>query len=277
MKRILSIAAFMLLSLLSLGAQNLFAPRTGQVQANLILGSSTFFSQDGLCGYDYLLPADDGSNIGFGDGNMNQSADPALFLNLGDMNSNSILNMVGIRFGVFVSDHFEVNALFGMNISMTPKKDFLEGDMSVPDMEIPNQQYIVGKTNHLFHLELGSNYYFLTKNDRIQPYVGIVTGFQMARVEAMYPYTGETNSGGDPVELTRSSYRAGQVWAIQGGIMAGIDYMVSQGLAVGLEVSPVLYQYSMMELHPAGMEVYRAAHHNIRLLSMPRLKLSFRF
>lgn len=275
MKRILFTIILSLLPVLCLTAQNVYAPKAGEVQANLIIGSSTFFNQDGFSGYDYLLPADDGSSIGFGDGN--QSADPALFLNLGDMNGNSIVNMVGVRFGVFVSDHFEVNALFGMNINITPKKDFLEGDFSVPDMAIPDQQYIVGKTNHLFHIELGSNYYFLTKKNRVQPYLGIVAGFQMARVEAVYPYTGETNTGGDPIELTRGSYRAGQAWAIQGGIMAGVDYMVSEGLAIGFEVSPALYQYSMMELHPAGMEVYRAAHHNIKLLTMPRLKLAVRF
>lgn len=275
MKRILFTIILSLLPVLCLTAQNVYAPKAGEVQASLIIGSSTFFNQDGFSGYDYLLPADDGSSIGFGDGN--QSADPALFLNLGNMNGNSIVNMVGIRFGVFVSDHFEVNALFGMNINITPKKDFLEGDFSVPDMAIPDQQYIVGKTNHLFHIELGSNYYFLTKKNRVQPYLGIVAGFQMARVEAVYPYTGETNTGGDPIELTRGSYRAGQAWAIQGGIMAGVDYMVSEGLAIGFEVSPALYQYSMMELHPAGMEVYRAAHHNIKLLTMPRLKLAVRF
>lgn len=275
MKRILFTIILSLLPVLCLTAQNVYAPKAGEVQASLIIGSSTFFNQDGFSGYDYLLPADDGSSIGFGDGN--QSADPALFLNLGDMNGNSIVNMVGVRFGVFVSDHFEVNALFGMNINITPKKDFLEGDFSVPDMAIPDQQYIVGKTNHLFHIELGSNYYFLTKKNRVQPYLGIVAGFQMARVEAVYPYTGETNTGGDPIELTRGSYRAGQAWAIQGGIMAGVDYMVSEGLAIGFEVSPALYQYSMMELHPAGMEVYRAAHHNIKLLTMPRLKLAVRF
>lgn len=275
MKRILFTIILSLLPVLCLTAQNVYAPKAGEVQASLIIGSSTFFNQDGFSGYDYLLPADDGSSIGFGDGN--QSADPALFLNLGNMNGNSIVNMVGIRFGVFVSDHFEVNALFGMNINITPKKDFLEGDFSVPDMAIPDQQYIVGKTNHLFHIELGSNYYFLTKKNRVQPYLGIVAGFQMARVEAVYPYTGETNNGGDPIELTRGSYRAGQAWAIQGGIMAGVDYMVSEGLAIGFEVSPALYQYSMMELHPAGMEVYRAAHHNIKILTMPRLKLAVRF
>lgn len=275
MKRILFTIILSLLPVLCLTAQNVYAPKAGEVQASLIIGSSTFFNQDGFSGYDYLLPADDGSSIGFGNGN--QSADPALFLNLGDMNGNSIVNMVGVRFGVFVSDHFEVNALFGMNINITPKKDFLEGDFSVPDMAIPDQQYIVGKTNHLFHIELGSNYYFLTKKNRVQPYLGIVAGFQMARVEAVYPYTGETNNGGDPIELTRGSYRAGQAWAIQGGIMAGVDYMVSEGLAIGFEVSPALYQYSMMELHPAGMEVYRAAHHNIKILTMPRLKLAVRF
>ncbi len=275
--RLFIIITALLVSLPSLGQKNeIERPKAGDVQVNLLLGSSTFFEQDGNGGYDYLLP-DNSSSIGIGGLEGNQSGDPAMFLNLGDMNSNSIVNMVGVKVGVFVHEHFDVNVLFGMNMNLTPKKDFIEGDFSIPEMAIPDQQYILGKTNHVFHLQLGSNYYFFPKNKRILPYVGVVTGFQMARVEATYPFTGEEASDGEPAELYRASYRAGQAWAIQGGIMAGIDYSLAPGLILGAEISPAMYQYSVTELHPSGYGPYRAANHSIKLLTMPRLKLAFRF
>ena len=245
-------------------------PKVGTFQVELLLGSSDYFSQDGLSGYSYLLPSDDGSDIGFG-------ADYKTFLNLGDINNNSIMNMVGVKFGVYVHPQIEVNALFGMNIGLTPKRDYIEGDSNVPDMVIPGQQYVVGEAEHLFHIQIGANYRFNLENKRIVPYLGAMGGFQMARITAMYPYTGETDENGDAIELTRASYRAGQAWALECGIVAGIDYQLAPGLYLGVEVCPAKYQFSVMELHPAGLEPYAVSNHAIKILTQPRLKLGFRF
>ena len=275
--RLFIIISALLVSLPVLGQKNeIERPKVGEVQVNLLLGQSSFFSQDETGGYDYLLPAD-GENLGFGDPAIGQSADPAMFLNLGDMNSNSVVNMVGVKVGVFVHEHFDVNVMFGMNINLTPKKDFIEGDFTVPEMPVPDAGYIIGRTNHVFYVQLGTNYYFRPENQRIAPYIGVVFGYQFARLETMLPYTGETADDGEPIELYVPSYQAGQAWAVQGGIVAGIDYILAPGLVLGVEVSPAMYQCSVMELHPSGMTPYRAINHDIKLLTMPRLKLGFRF
>ena len=62
-----------------------------------------------------------------------------------------------------------------------------------------------------------------------------------------------------------------------GGIVAGVDYQVAPGLSLGVEIFPVMYQYTVMELHPSGMEPYWASNHHIKLLTAPRLKLGFTF
>ena len=49
------------------------------------------------------------------------------------------------------------------------------------------------------------------------------------------------------------------------------------GLILGVEVFPAMYQCSVMELHPSGMTPYRAINHDVKILTMPRLKLAFRF
>lgn len=268
------IAALFLALPLSAQVYSIEAPKAGDMQFSLLLGSSSFSLYNESYGMDYLMPYDGGisggQGIGFG-------SDPLVFLDLGSMNGNSIVNTVGIRYSVFVHERFDVNVMFGMNINLTPKKDFIEGDFTVPEMPIPDADYIVGRTNHVFYVQLGTNYYFRPENQRIAPYIGVVFGYQFARLETMLPYTGETASDGEPIELYTPSYQAGQSWAVQGGIVAGIDYSVAPGLILGVEVAPAMYQCNVMELHPSGMSPYRAVNHDIKLLTMPRLKLAFRF
>ena len=252
-------------------------PKFGDMQFSLLLGSSGFSlynANEG--GFDYLMPYGETGwdlgkqEIGFGE-------NPLMYLDLGSMNSNSIVNTIGIRYSYFVHKRFDVNVMFGMNINATPKKDFIEGDFSIPDMPIPDAQYVVGRTSHVFYVQVGTNFYFLPDNPRISPYVGVVFGYQFARIQTMVPYTGEETADGDPIELYTPTYQGGQSWAVQGGFVAGIDYQVAPGLILGVEVAPAMYQCSVMELYPTGQTPYRAINHDIKLLTMPRLKLGFRF
>lgn len=280
MRKSLFITIFALLALaVPVKAQSyaIEQPKFGDMQFSLLLGSSGFSLYTEEHGFDYLMPyGDDGWNIlqqediGFGH-------NPLMYLDLGSMNSNSIVNTIGIRYSYFVHKRFDVNVMFGMNINATPKKDFIEGDFDIPEMPIPNAQYVVGRTSHVFYVQVGTNFYFLPDNPRISPYVGVVFGYQFARIQTMVPYTGEETAEGDPIELYTPTYQGGQSWAVQGGFVAGIDYQVAPGLILGVEVAPAMYQCSVMELYPTGQTPYRAINHDIKLLTMPRLKLGFRF
>lgn len=260
----------------STGSAVPYAPKKGDVQVGVLIGPSTYFSNTHN---NYLLPKEDtyGEFDGLISGVGVTGDQMRSYFNLGGLNQNSITNMIGISASYFVFDQWELTAMFGMNINLTPKKDFVEGDYSIPDMPIPSYGYILGETQHLFNLEVGSNYRFKPDNERFSPYIGAFCGFQMARVEAMYPYTGETTADGDPIELYRASYRAGQAYAIRSGIMAGIDYAVAPGMYLGIEVSPASYQYSVIDIRPTGFGPFQAANHTIKIFSQPRLKLGFRF
>mgnify|MGYP000113862374 CR=1 FL=1 len=59
-----------------------------------------------------------------------------------------------------------------MNINLTPKKDYVEGDGSVPDMVIPAQSYINAQATNNWYVSVGSNRYFKVSNPRIHPYLG---------------------------------------------------------------------------------------------------------
>ena len=96
--------------------------------------------------------------------------------------------------------------MFSMNIGVTPKKDYIEGDRTVQDMQIPAKQYLEGKIKNNWSINIGSNYYFNTKNERINLYVGGLLGWQMGRIQttnSLYGNYGRGSGHGVQTTLTR--------------------------------------------------------------------------
>ena len=107
-----------------------FVPKKGQWQVSVLLGSGKFFNEN----TSYLLPkfSNDGGVVGLPNGGTDNSGDLNRYLNIGSLNNNSLVNIAGIEGKYFVSDNWDVNFQFSMNVSLTPKKDYVEGDNSVP-------------------------------------------------------------------------------------------------------------------------------------------------
>ena len=131
---------------------DVYTPKAGQWQVSLVAGSSGFFNEDLN---SWLVPAvstTEGS-IGLPNGGTDASGDMSRYLNINGFNGNSF-SIVGIQTKVFVSDHWELNASFGVNIDLTPSRDYIEGDNSVPDMIVPEQQHINAQTTHNWYVTL---------------------------------------------------------------------------------------------------------------------------
>lgn len=275
-----------------------FAPKKGQWQVSAVIGNSQMFNQD----MNYLLPtywdAKNGftQNTGLGDvaSNPNMSEDPGLYLNLGSLNSNNLVNLIGIQGKYFLTDRWDVNLMFSMNINATPKKDFIEGNYEVDEMPIMGTKYTEGRISNAWNVAIGSNYYFNTKNERINLYVGGLLGWQMGRIETVTPYTGETikdpdlaedntgdadldESNQESVQLYTPNSRAGQIFGLKVAGVAGIEYSIAKGLVFGFEVQPVAYRYDHIQICPKGQAAYKVGHHNINLFATPNLKIGFRF
>lgn len=291
-----------------------FAPKKGQWQVSAVIGNNQMFNQD----MTYLLPnywnPNNNNNypqVGLG-GYGNQSNDPGVYLNLGNLNSNSLVNLIGIQGKYFLTDRWDVNLMFSMNINATPKKDYIEGDYTVEEMPIMASRYMEGRISNAWNVAIGSNYYFNTKNERINLYVGGLLGWQMGRIETVTPYTGEyydgsddyqnsdgtnigtgdtdsnedlpmgegdvnMNEGKDPVQLYTPNSRAGQIFGLKVAGVAGIEYSLSPGLILGFEVQPVAYRYDHIQICPKGQAAYKVGHHNINFFATPNLKIGFRF
>lgn len=271
-----------------------FAPKKGQWQVSAVIGNNQMFDQN----MEYLLPTywNGSSNpeyafnnpVGLPGTNF-QSSDPGYWLNLGNLNSNSLMNLIGIQGKYFLTDRWDVNAMFSMNISATPSRDYIEGDHTVTELPIQDYKYIEGRIQNAWTVQLGSNYYFNTKNERINLYAGGVLGWQMGRIQTSYPYTGETVKDEDmseetdedlnyeSVQLYTPNSRAGQIFGLRVGAVAGIEYSIAEGLILGFEVQPISYRYDCIQICPKGSAVYQAGHHSIGFFATPNLKIGFRF
>lgn len=261
-----------------------FAPRKGQWQVSLVLGNSGQFYNENT---SYLLPkyTNTEGSIGLPNGGTDNSGDLNRYLNISGLNDNSLVNIAGLQAKYFFSDCWDINLSFGMNISITPKKDYIEGDHSVPDVIIPDQKYVNAQMTNNWYVSVGTNRYFKTGNPRIHPYFGVVAGFQMARIETTEPFTGKIYSDGEdenpeeglPEQVYLAAGKAGQMFGIKGAAVAGIEYSVVKGLLLGLEFQPVAYRYDVVQICPKGFDKYSISHHNIKLFEMPVVKLGFRF
>ncbi|MBQ2858324.1 MAG: hypothetical protein IJE78_14620 [Bacteroidaceae bacterium] len=263
----------------------MFAPEKGQWQISVFLGGGNNFYNERT---DYMLPdnfTNTGGSVGLDDlkgssansGNLNQ------YLQIDGLNNNSLTNILGFEAKYFLSDCWDVNMQFSMDINLTPKKDFIEGQYEeVPDMIIPSQDYISARMTNNWFVSVGSNRYFKVSNPRIHPYLGASVGFQMARIETNEPYTGDDRNDADideklPAQLYLSGSRAGQMFGVKAAGVAGIEYSIAPGLVLGFQCQPLAYRYDVIQICPKGFDKYNASHHNIKIFDMPVLKLGIRF
>ena len=123
----------------------LFAPKKGQWQISVLLGGGNNFYNENT---SYLLPKfshngkpgnGDNGTVGLpnDDKDNAQNGDLSAYLNIDGLNNNSLTNILGIEGKYFLSDCWDINFQFSMNINLTPKKDYVEGDYEVEDMIIP--------------------------------------------------------------------------------------------------------------------------------------------
>ena len=279
----LSIFLIAVLTVASLGAQPaersgsaVYAPRAGQVQVSAVLGSGLYF--DYLDNLPPLLPSYmPGDELGI---------DPTqkgvgYYLQMGSLDKNPIVNLAGIQGKFFVTNRFALNAMFAMQIDVTPQRDYIEGINleSSGLLDLGGIQWVEGRLTNKYLVNVGADYYFNNCNGRLFPYIGVLGGFQHARVQAYLPYTGievPTETGTDPIELYALDNRAGEAYAISGAITAGVEYNLLPGMNIALEVRPFNYYYTAIRMYADGQE-FNAYEMQFKFFAFPQLKIGFRF
>lgn len=299
MTKKLSIFLIAVLTVASLAAQPaersgsaVYAPRAGQFQVSAVLGSGLFFTSENL---NYLLPSYMPSDeLGI---SPIQSGSVGKYLRMGSINENPIVNLAGIQTKYFLTNRFALNALFAMQIDVTPERDYVEGisidelatkgstltagelGLNSEDLNLGGIQWVEGRLTDKYLVNIGADYYFNNCNGRLFPYVGVLGGFQHARVQAYLPYTGITIGSGDGeqyLETYALDKRAGESYAISGSITAGVEYNFLPGMNIALEVRPFSYYYSAIRMYAEGRE-YNAYEMQYKFFAFPQLKIGFRF
>ena len=251
-----------------------YSPKVGQWQVSMIVGNSGFFNEDLN---SYLIPSitNTEGSIGLPNGGTDASGDLGSYLNISGFNDNSF-NIVGVQTKIFVSNLWELNTSFGVNIDMTPSKSYMEGDNTVPDMIIPDHKYINAQTSHNWYVTLGTNRYFRLQNPRVHPYMGLALTYQMAKLVTMEPYIGLTADGDDP-RVYQSGTNIGQILCGKAALVAGFEYSLSPGLVLGFEYNMGSYRYDILQMAARGFDIYTAFHQSVRVFETPVLKLGVRF
>ena len=206
-------------------------------------------------------------SVGLPNGNSNNSGNLNHYLWIDGLNGNSLTNILGFEGKYFLSDCWDINMQFSMDINLTPSKDYVEGEDMVEDMIIPAQKYINAQMTNNWFVSVGSNRYFKVNIPRIHPYLGASVGFQMPRIETIEPYIGdyvydEDIEEGLPSQLYLAGSRAGQAFGVKGAAVAGIEYSIAPGLVLGFQCQPLTYRYNVIQICPKGFDKYNASHHN---------------
>ena len=288
-----------------------FGPKAGQFQFQVNVGTGQFFND--FTGLYYLLPDEDGTATGIGAdlntletnngiGNAYISGDLSKQLvNNGSLNFMTRNYSIGMK--IFVTDHLNINLSGSYILNMQPSKNFREGETyNITDLsnlthydvsqtlanvepgDIYAQKAILGAVTNRLMLQLGTEWYFNTKNQRIFPYLGVFGQFKMARIESFYPYTGQylvsdidmPDMEYEEVDLYRAD-RGGQALGFGGGINFGVEYALMEGLFIGAEIAPVCYQYTLLHMEVGGQDPYYATNHNLRAFAFPQLTIGVRF
>lgn len=284
-----------------------FAPKKGQWEVSLMLGkSNTFYNENTT----YLLPefglaqgaiglpngGEPGKEDALYSGFLNE------YLKIDGFNGNSLVNIVGVQGKYFWQDCWSVSFSGGMNIGVTPKKDYIEAQVLDQNLEtgaitnqLPASKYINATATNNFFVNAGIERYFKTKNKRIFPYVGAAVGYQMARVEMREPYTGLMVNIDDMTTMPNPAFgvdyegtlveqqvyipagKIGQMFALKGAAVAGVEYSLMPGMFLALEFQPLSYRYDVIQIAPQSFGHYNLCHHNIKIFDMPTVRIGYRF
>ncbi len=195
-------------------------------------------------------------------------------------NGNLKVNSVGIEFKYFITTEIAARIAGSGMISSSPSQDYIEGvyDDSrsfMPGVDLSSYDDIEGETRMQFNFDLGADYYFKTKLDRLHPYAGAEFNFLYARAEYATAYEGLDNSGN---VILSAGPRLGEVYGLGGSIVTGLDYYIVQGVFLGVELKTASYMYNAKKIFfQEGVEAYDANTYNTTFCDQFTFKLGFKF
>ena len=205
----------------------------------------------------------------------------APFNNTVDPNFNDVTNSVGAEMRYFLATNIALKLSGGAIIRNTPAMANVPGfiDSSAPNAAwIPAYQAVVADNTSDINVNLGGEYHFTTKYNRLSPYAGLTVPFYYGRRSQYDPTINDNLPPDDPNFVTDVGVRHVEQmgFGVQGVI--GADYYLMEGFYFGFELKPVSYVYAKNAKYPApGLEPLNAATSTWAFFSQTFLKIGFRF
>lgn len=194
--------------------------------------------------------------------------------------SNNVTNIIGVEGKYFVTSEIAARISASGSFGGSPSQDYVLGVAdptgdNYPGTYFPGFNMFEGRSKSNFFLDLGADYYFSGSYDRVAPYVGVQFNSIYSQLEIFDGFRGLDSNQ----EVIGSfDTRRGEAYALGGSIVAGIDYYLSEGMFIGIEVKALSYMYSVKKVfHQTGMEAQAVDAHTTSFLAQPSLKLGFRF
>lgn len=251
-----------------------YKPEQGDFSAAVLFGRGNFLN----AGLDFMIPSAPGSDTDW------TVAGTAPYNNTVEPNSNDVSNIVGVELRYFLADNMALKLSGGGIIRNTPARDNIPGyiDANAPNATwIPAYAAVEAENRMDMNVNLGGEYLFETKNERVFPYVGVTVPFYYSRKSMYDPTIGYISSGtsGDPNDLVVDiGTRHVEMIGFGGQLVCGIDYYLMEGLYFGFEVKPASYVYAYNVKMPApGLEAGEADNHTFSFFSQTFVKVGFGF
>lgn len=251
-----------------------FVPEAGDFSGAVLFGRGSFLSDGNL-----WVPSSAGSNSSTsqnpwavqGHAPYNYTTDP---------NYNSVSNIVGAEMRYFATSNIAVKLSGGAIIRNTPSQPNIPGLTDGPNnaVWIPAYQAVVADNQADINVNLGGEYHFTTKYNRLSPYAGLTVPFYYGRRSLYDPTINDDVAPTDPGYIVDVGVRHAELVGFGVQAVAGVDYYLMEGFYFGFEIKPVSYQYARLEQFPApGLPSLQSNNTTFSFFSQTFLKIGFRF
>jgi len=196
---------------------------------------------------------------------------------------NSMTNMIGVEAKYFITSQIAARFSGAGAVMSSPAADAVmgtgeasvDGEPAYPGTYVPGWEMMESRTTKQFYVDLGADYYFASNYSRVNPYGGVQVNATYGQMEIADGFRGVDDNG---EVIPTHDTRRGEAYGLGGSIVGGIDYYLSEGMFLGIEIKAFNYMYNAKRVyHQSGMEAQDAATHNTAIFSQPVIKLGFRF
>ncbi|MGE5406860.1 MAG: BT1926 family outer membrane beta-barrel protein [Methanosarcina sp.] len=265
MKKYIIISALLIGLMGNMSAQK-FGPSAGDMSGSVLFGTGSYMSVQ--------VPSAPGNY--YSSWTVSGQAPYLYFM---DNSYNELTNMLGVEIRYFLTGNIAIKASGGAVVRKNPSVGNVPGfaDPNSPNATwIPNYSSIEGRKYTDANFNIGADWVFSTKYEKVFPYAGLNVPFVYGR-RTFYDPTVTFPESGDPV-IVDISERHGEAFAFGLQAVGGIDYYFAEAFYMGFECKPLSWIHAGAKQFPAaGLEPLESKSNTVSYFSQISFKLGFKF